>query len=108
MHLAISVFRAVENRVPLARAVNTGISALVDGNGRIVERLAKGGGPIARDEVLTVRVPLDDREALYSSWGDWLAWGCLAVSVGLVPIAIWRGLRGRHQTAPLAQSPLVG
>ena len=28
MHLAISVFRAVENRVPLARAVNTGISAL--------------------------------------------------------------------------------
>src|ERR1022692_2773390 len=28
MHLAMGVFRAVEHRVPLARAVNTGLSAL--------------------------------------------------------------------------------
>ena len=41
MHLAVSVFRAVENRVPLARAVNTGISAIIDGNGRVLERLPK-------------------------------------------------------------------
>ena len=38
MHLAIGVFRAVEHRVPLARAVNTGLSALVDGNGEIRDR----------------------------------------------------------------------
>ncbi len=41
MHLAVSVFRCIENRVPLARAVNTGISAMIDGNGRIVQSLAK-------------------------------------------------------------------
>ena len=108
MHLAISVFRAVENRAPLARAVNTGVSALVDGNGRIVQRLGKGQGPDARDEILTVIVPLDDREAFYSRAGDWLAWGCLAVTIGLVPVALIRQSLGHRQNAPLAQSPLVG
>ncbi len=37
MHLAIGVFRTIEHRVPLARAVNTGLSSLVDGNGEIRE-----------------------------------------------------------------------
>ena len=41
MHLAVSTFRCIENRVPLARAVNTGISAMIDGNGRIIKSLAK-------------------------------------------------------------------
>ena len=56
MHLAASVFRAVEHRVPLARAVNTGISAVIDGNGRIVEALPKlAAAP------LVATIPLDDR-----------------------------------------------
>src|SRR5262249_8064201 len=41
MHLVIGVFRTIEHRVPLARAVNTGFSALVDGNGEILARLPK-------------------------------------------------------------------
>jgi len=41
MHLAVSIFRAVENRVPLARAVNTGISAFIDGNGRVLAEQPK-------------------------------------------------------------------
>jgi apolipoprotein N-acyltransferase len=35
-HLAICRFRAVENRRPYARAVNMGISAVIDGNGRVL------------------------------------------------------------------------
>ncbi len=111
MHLAISVFRTIENRAPLARAVNTGISALVDGNGRILEHLRKGQGAEVRDEVLTVTVPLDDRVSLYSAWGDWLARACLAVSLGLVPMAILRKIRQSRAgrlAPPLAQPPLVG
>jgi apolipoprotein N-acyltransferase len=83
MHLAVSVFRAVENRVPLARAVNTGISALIDGNGRITARLPKN-----TEGLLTVIAELDDRVSLYSDWGDWLGWACLAVSVGLLFLAL--------------------
>lgn len=34
-HLALAVFRAVEHRLDLVRAVNTGVSALVDATGRV-------------------------------------------------------------------------
>ena len=83
MHLAIGVFRTIEHRVPLARAVNTGFSALVDGNGEIRARLPKN----VEDE-LTVQVPLDDRTTWYSRWGDWLGLSCLAVTIGWIPLGL--------------------
>jgi apolipoprotein N-acyltransferase len=85
MHLAASVFRAVEHRVPLARAANTGISSVVDGNGRVVASL-----PAGKEDVLLAQVPLDPRTGLYTTLGDWLGQACLAVTIGLVPIALWR------------------
>ena len=91
MHLANGVFRAVEHRVPVARAVNTGLTALVDGNGEIRAVLPKES-----DGVLSVTVPLDDRRSPYSRLGDWLGLSCLAVTVGLVPIGII-GIPGRFR-----------
>jgi apolipoprotein N-acyltransferase len=93
MHLAIGVFRAIEHRVPLARAVNTGLTALIDGNGDIVATLPK-----SVEDVLPVTVPLDGRTSSYSRWGDWLGLSCLAVTIGLVPL----GLLRRFQRAPVA------
>jgi apolipoprotein N-acyltransferase len=86
MHLAIGVFRTIEHRVPLARAVNTGFTALVDGNGEIRARLPKN----VEDE-LTIQVPLDDRTTWYSRWGDWLGLACLAVTIGWIPMGLVRG-----------------
>jgi apolipoprotein N-acyltransferase len=85
MHLAIGVFRTIEHRVPLARAVNTGLSALVDGNGEIRAVLPKN-----IEDVLTVTVPLDDRTTYYSRWGDWLGLSCLAVTIGWLPLGLIR------------------
>jgi apolipoprotein N-acyltransferase len=85
IHLAIGVFRTIEHRIPLARAVNTGFSALVDGNGEIRARLPKS----VEDE-LTVQVPLDDRTTWYSRWGDWLGLSCLAVTIGWIPLGLFR------------------
>jgi len=79
MHLAVSIFRCIENRVPLARAVNTGISAMIDGNGRIVRSLAK-----TTVDVLVAEAPLDDRVSLYSRFGDWLGQFCAAATIGIV------------------------
>lgn len=85
MHLAVSVFRTIEHRVPLVRAVNTGISALVDGNGEIRDTL-----PRQTESVLTVSVPLDDRTSNYTVLGDWLGLTCLAVTIGLMPMGFLR------------------
>jgi apolipoprotein N-acyltransferase len=79
MHLAVSVFRAIENRVPLARSANTGISAIIDGNGRVLDSL-----PTLKEGFVTGIVPLDDRRGYYPSWGDWVGQSCLAVVIGLV------------------------
>jgi len=38
-HAAASVFRAVENRVPVVRAANTGLSCFIDINGRIYDKV---------------------------------------------------------------------
>jgi apolipoprotein N-acyltransferase len=83
MHLAIGVFRAIEHRVPLARAVNTGFSALVDGNGEIRAFLPKD-----TEDTLAVTVPLDGRYSFYSRFGDWLGLSCLAVTIGLLPLGL--------------------
>jgi apolipoprotein N-acyltransferase len=88
MHLAIGVFRTIEHRVPLARAVNTGFSALIDGNGEIRYRLPKS----VEDE-LVVQIPLDDRTTWYSRWGDWLGVSCLAITIGWIPMGLIRGFR---------------
>jgi apolipoprotein N-acyltransferase len=50
-HLALAVFRAVEHRVDLVRAVNTGVSAFIDATGRVYEK-----GPSV-DPQLTPGVP---------------------------------------------------
>jgi apolipoprotein N-acyltransferase len=42
-HLSHYCFRAVENRVPVVRAVNTGVSASIDSNGRIVAEVRENG-----------------------------------------------------------------
>ena len=82
-HLAICVFRAVENRVPIARAVNTGISALIDSVGR-VERVVESsrGDRRSVDGVLVGRVRPDTRLAPYSRLGD-TAWILLLSILGL-------------------------
>ena len=87
MHLAVSIFRAVENRVPLARAANTGVSAIVDGNGRVLQSLPTSKDGKYLEDVVSGIVPLDGRAGLYSRWGDWLGQTCLAVTVGLIPLS---------------------
>jgi apolipoprotein N-acyltransferase len=100
LHLANSVLRAVELRVPVARAVNTGTSALIDGNGRVLETLeppVRGDSPNAAEGVLTVDVPLDPRTSVYARAGDWLPIGCLALALGCLPAAVGRSILGRRR-----------
>ncbi|MEN6452258.1 MAG: apolipoprotein N-acyltransferase [Thermoguttaceae bacterium] len=88
MHLACGVFRAVECRKPLLVAANTGFSAWIDSDGRILEK-----GPRRQTGVLVARPGIDHRRSPYLAYGDWPAGICLAVCALLAAV----GLYGRRR-----------
>ena len=80
-HLAICVFRAVENRVGIARAVTTGVSAFIEPSGQVHDRVR--GNPSkswpGESGYAISRIGVDSRYSMYSRYGDWFAWGCALV-----------------------------
>lgn len=88
-HLTQYVFRAIENRVPVVRAVNTGISAHVDSNGRIVQTVSRGGRRKMVAGNLVAQTLVDDRVSPYSRVGDLFAVVVsVVVGAGAVLLAI--------------------
>lgn len=91
-HLITAAFRCVENRTPMVRAVNTGISAVIDGDGMIVEpdvfidgdnkgrtsfvNPKTGRWNKSMNAVVIDTIPLDNRTSLYTKYGDWFAGTC--------------------------------
>lgn len=70
---AIAVLRAVELRVGVARAGNTGITAIIDPHGRITDIfVGPGGSPWMEPGVLKARVELGTgRPTFHALAGDW-------------------------------------
>ena len=77
-HLGMAAFRAVENEKYLIRAANTGISAVVDPRGRIVERTE-----LFRPAILVREVAFVPGTTFYTRHGDLFAWGCLAAAAAI-------------------------
>lgn len=104
-HLITAQFRAVECRTPLVRAVNTGISAFIDGDGVVLEpRVFFDGDEQGRDSmrnpdtgkyhkqlnaVLVHDIPLDSRESLYVQHGDWFAGTCGLGAIVFLIGGVW-------------------
>ena len=86
LHLMCGVFRAVECRKPLLIAANTGFSAVVDADGRILRQ-----GPRRDTAVLVENVKFDSRRSPYVRFGDWGAGLCLlfGFSMAVVGCAKW-------------------
>ncbi|MFN8544206.1 MAG: apolipoprotein N-acyltransferase [Candidatus Binatia bacterium] len=78
--LAQVSLRAVENRVPIVRAANTGISAIIDADGRI-----RWQGPLFEALAYTAEITWPGVRTVYGRWGDWFPRACLlAVGIALV------------------------
>ncbi len=101
-HLTQYVFRAIENRVPVVRAVNTGISGLIDSSGRIGATVRRGDqevmvqgtllldGKMRNDSEYAIghgpRMMIDSRTTLYGRIGD--IFGMLCAAGGLAVAAV--------------------
>ena len=72
---SMTVFRAVENRVPLVRATNTGISAIIDSRGRM-----HGTTPLFEEAVLEGSIVPGSEQTFYTRHGDLFAGLCLALT----------------------------
>ncbi len=85
MHLVCGIFRAVECRKPLLIAANTGFSAWIDSDGRILEQ-----GPRRQTGTILATVAAENRPSWYLEYGDWFAGGCLAACLVLAGIGLAR------------------
>ena len=80
-HLQQARVRAIEEGLPLVRAANTGISAVVDPVGRVVKSL-----PLGTEGVLDAPLPRSIGRTLYVRAGD----GAAALLLGLAAVIVLR------------------
>lgn len=71
-HFSMAVFRAVENRVPVARAANTGISGFIDAQGHILA-ISK----IFTEAHLTHTIIPGAEKTFYTRYGDVFSYACV-------------------------------
>jgi len=94
-HVEFSVFRAAENKVPVLRAANTGVSCIIDRNGRIVKSVGPGEGETFVDGYVTASITPGIIRTVYTRFGDVFSWICI--------IIVFIGLTIRHCERPRAK-----
>jgi apolipoprotein N-acyltransferase len=90
-HAQCSVFRAVENRVNVVRAANTGLSCFIDQKGRITESVSYGGQELFVPGFKSGEIVLTPARTLYTSYGDVFAVLCALFTLIIITY------RSRHK-----------
>lgn len=78
-HCQSAVFRAVENRVPVVRCANTGVSCFIDRDGRIIKTLDDGAGKqlfFAGYAEAVLPIAAGAAPTVYNRYGDYFIWAC--------------------------------
>lgn len=91
MHLVCGVFRAVECRKPFLVSANTGFSAWIDADGRIIKQ-----GRRHETDAILADVRVDHRQSWYLYYGDWPAGLCLLGCMVLAGIGCWDKIQLRR------------
>jgi apolipoprotein N-acyltransferase len=91
-HLAMAVFRAVENRRPLIRSANTGFSAFIGPQGKIIAR-----GDLFCEETLKESIDISNSAStFYTRFGDIFALSMFIFSLIKISSFLWkRKISGR-------------
>ena len=97
-HLALAVFRAVEVRSDMVRAVNSGVSAFIDANGRVSSRsyvVDPVAEPTAMSGLLGEVALVEGGHTIYARVGNLFAYGCVVAT--LLLWLLWPWARRRRQ-----------
>jgi apolipoprotein N-acyltransferase len=78
-HFSMAVFRAIENRKPVIRAANTGISGFIDSNGKILLHSS-----LFQRKALSYKIKTDKTLTFYTKFGDLFSFMCIILSVVLI------------------------
>jgi len=89
-HARMSIFRAVENRVPLARCANTGVSMFIDRWGR-----TSNVTQMDEKQLIVGDIQPEISASFYNRWGNFIPWGTLLGSI-LIIIAVAFIRRGKY------------
>lgn len=91
-HFAHLSLRAIENRLPVVRAANTGISGWIDPLGRV-----RAATPIFVPRAATYSVEGTTTRTLYTRLGDWVGLLCIVATAGFL-VAYWYVKRIRRSS----------
>ncbi|HJO57913.1 MAG TPA: apolipoprotein N-acyltransferase, partial [Nitrospinaceae bacterium] len=86
-HISMASLRAVENRTPIVRAANTGISGIIDATGEIRNTTEL----FTREFVVSEIAPNKGPRTFYSQYGDVFSYLCLILTIAISLLA-YRGL----------------
>ncbi len=75
-HFSMSVFRAIENRKPLIRAANSGISGFIDSKGRIIDKTN-----LFERTYIVKNIQVNEKLSFYTKYGDIFAYLCVVFSL---------------------------
>ena len=95
-HFAMATFRAVENRVSIARAANTGVSGFIDPMGRI-----RAQSDLFVEDVLVDNISVRTSTTFYTHYGDVFAVSCLLLAT------IW-GMKAWYNKRKTKNSTAIG
>lgn len=84
LHRSLAAFRAIENRVYLARATNTGLTSIIDALGHEQRAL-----PIYQRHTLVHTIQPLRLSTFYTRFGDWFAQLCGVIAL-VLPVWYWR------------------
>lgn len=82
-HFSMAVFRAVENRVPIIRAANTGVSGIIDQTGRIIK-----ASDIFVEAYISGEITPATNRSLYTRFGDLFSYICAVFTLIIVGMSL--------------------
>ncbi len=85
-HLTSARLRTIEEGLPMIRAANTGVSAVIDAYGRVLASL-----DMQQEGIIDHRLPAPRVATPYARWGDWTLLAMVAfLAVTLIGTRLWK------------------